>query len=94
MLKIGRPYVEYVGNKVRLCAKLTFPDLEQIAWFETEEEYVKYFTTDRADAFVVAFLTSAMKAGEDIVSEAPVTKRLLYQLNRQLIPALEAHTKR
>jgi len=94
MLKIGKPYVEHRNNKVRLCAKLQFPNMEQVAWFEVEEEYEKYLTTDRADAFVVAFLTSAMRAGEDIVSEAPVTKRLLYQLNRQLIPTLTKNTKR
>lgn len=94
MLKIGKPYVEYSNGKARLCAKLEFPDRERTAWFEVEEEYGTYFTTDRADAFVVAFLTAAMKAGEDIVSEAPVTKRLLYQLNRQLIPVMAENTRR
>lgn len=94
MLKIGKPYVEHRNHKVRLCAKLEFPSMERIAWFEVDEEYEAYLTTDRADAFVVAFLTAAMRAGEDIVSEAPVTKRLLYQLNQQLIPTLADNTKR
>lgn len=94
MLKIGKPYIEYTDQKVRLCAKLELPDRERIAWFEVDQEYEPYLVTDRADAFVTAFLTAAMRAGEDIVSEAPVTKRLLYQLNQQLIPALTARTKR
>lgn len=94
MLRIGRPFIRHRGDKVRLCAKLEFPDAERLAWFETDKEYEKYLTADRADAFVAAFLTPAMKAGEDIVSEAPVTKRLLYQLNRQLIPTLSQRMKR
>lgn len=94
MLKIGAPYIEYRNQKARLCARLEFPDCEHIAWFEVEKEYAPYLVTDRADAFVTAFLTSAMRAGEDIVSEAPVTKRLLYQLNRQLIPTLSGKMKR
>ena len=94
MLIIDKPYITYVNDKVRLCAKLIFPHTETIAWFEADRQYEPYLVTDRADAFVVAFLTAAMKAGEDIISRAPVSKRLLFQLNSLLIPRLSQNMNR
>lgn len=94
MLKIGKPYLECKNGKARLCADLQFPNKECTAWFEAEEEYAKYMTVERGDAFVLAFLTAAMKAGEDIVSEAPVTQKLLTGINERLIPTLSTHMKR
>ena len=60
-------------------------------WFSVDEKYAPCLVDDRADAFVVGLLTTAMKDGTDIVCEAPVSRRLLYQLRHYLIPILAAN---
>ena len=43
------------------------------------------------DPFVIAFLPKAMREGRNIVCQAPVSKRLLYQIRRFLIPACSSN---
>lgn len=90
-LYLGIPYMEKKGGKVRVCAKLKLRGKEEILWFSVEEKYGCYLVDDRADAFVVALLTTAMKDGSDIICEAPVSRRLLYQIRHYLIPILAAN---
>lgn len=90
MLTIGKPYTRQTEQQVRLCASVTISGQQSEAWFSVEPEYGPYLTDDRADAFVVGFLTTAMRWGEDIICEAPLTRRLYYQLTTYLIPAMAA----
>lgn len=85
---IGKPYFEKDISEVRLCALLRFHSQECVAWFSVSEQYGAYLVSDRADAFLVAVLTTALREGMDIDCEAPVTRRLLYQLNHYLIPMM------
>lgn len=87
-ISIGRPYIEEVIDGVYMRARVTLYEQEQVMWFSVKPLYREYLTEDRADAFVTALLTTAMREGRDIVSEAPVTRRLLYQMNQFLIPML------
>ena len=57
-------------------------------YFLVEKEYQEYLCTDRADAFLVAFLYYAMLTGSDILSEAPISEKLLFGINHHLFPAL------
>lgn len=91
MMIIGMPYTETTHNQVRLCAPVTIQGKTEKAWFSVESEYAEYLTEDRADAFLVGFLTTAMRLGEDILCEAPITKRLHYQLTTYLIPTMAAN---
>lgn len=88
MLTIGKLYTEQTEHQVRLCAPVTISDQQSVAWFSVDPEYGSYLTDDRADAFVLGFLTTAMRLGEDIICEAPITKRLYYQLTTYLIPTM------
>ncbi len=90
-IRIGRSYIEKRGRMSRLCTPVELDSHKSILWFETEEKYEQYFVTDRADAQVAGLLTMAMERGQDIISELPVSRRLLYQLNDYLIPALATH---
>lgn len=90
-LCIGTPYLEKDGNAARVCAELRLRGRKEILWFSVDEAYEEYLVDDRADAFVVALLTTAMQDGTDIVCEAPVSRRLLYQLRHYLIPILAAN---
>lgn len=57
-------------------------------WFSVDESYAQYLCYETADAFVCAMLWYAMTTGSDIVSEAPVSEKLLFSVNQYLIPAL------
>lgn len=91
MIRLEKPYLRKEENRVFLCAPITLEGKRQEAWFSTEPEYGQYLTDDRLDAFVVGFLTTAMRLGEDILCEAPITRRLYYQLTTYLIPAMSAN---
>lgn len=91
MIRIGKPYIRTETDCARLCADLMIGDRTETAWFAVEPEYAPYLTDDRADAFVVGFLTTAMRMGTDIVCDAPVTRRLKYQLEQILIPIVSAN---
>lgn len=91
MIHIEAPFLEKDGARSVLCAPVTIGGNRETAWFSVESEYEQYLTDDRLDAFVVGFLTTAMRQGEDIVCEAPITKRLYYQLTTYLIPSMAAN---
>lgn len=93
MIVIGKPYIEEVPEGKRLCASITVPGKETIMWFEVKAEDSGYFVADRADAFVAALLTMALREGMDIVCESPVTRRLLYQINQYLLPTMASNKK-
>lgn len=90
-LRIGKPYLRQEPGQVSLCAQVTIQGHTEEAWFSVESEFGEYLAEDRADAFVVGFLTSAMKFGADIYCEAPITRRLYYQLTAYLIPSMAAN---
>ena len=91
MITIGKPFSETSDGQVRLCAQVTIQERTEEAWFSVEPEYARYLTDDRADAFVVGFLTTAMRLGEDILCEAPITKHLYYQITTYLVPTMAAN---
>lgn len=88
---IGVPHIERRDGMAYLTAPVDLAGRADTLWFRVDEEYAGYLTDDRADAFVVALMTGAMKAGADIVCEAPLSRRLLYQLRHYLIPMLAAN---
>lgn len=59
-------------------------------WFQVENEFAEYLTTDRADAAVVAILPMAMREGYDVIeSRLPISLKLYYNLVNHVIPQLE-----
>ena len=91
MIQIEAPYIQHTSDRAVVCAPITINGQRQIVWFSTEREYGSYLTDDRLDAFVVGILTTAMRQGEDIICEAPLTRRLHYQLTQYLIPAMASN---
>lgn len=91
MIHIKAPRLRAEKTRMVLSAQITLDGHEQTAWFATETEYGSYLVDDRVDAFVVGFLTTAMRQGEDIVCDAPLTRRLHYQLTQYLIPTMAAN---
>lgn len=90
-IRIGRPFLREAPGQVRLCAPVELRGRETELWFSVDPEYAPCLTADRADAFVAALLTTAMREGRDLICDAPVSRRLLWQLNEFLIPTMAAN---
>lgn len=93
-ITIPRPYVTASGSTVRLNADVLIDGQKKTLWCETDDVYRQFLLSERADAFVCALLPFAMRSGQDIVSEAPVTEQFLHNLNEILIPHLCNHDPR
>lgn len=85
---VGIPYLRQDSGNAVLCAPVTLDGQTHEVWFSVEQSYARYLTHDRADAFVVGLLPMAMRLGLNIRSQAPITRRLHYQLTQYLIPAM------
>lgn len=85
---IGAPELVDDGNDVIARAKYTLNDRSDHLWFSFPSEYREYIVTERADAFLVGLLLLAMKHGEDIQLEVPVSARLHYGLTHYLTTAI------
>ena len=57
-------------------------------WYSVPKKYEYALCPERSDAFVVACLYFAIIAEEDIECMKPLTKGLLYQINKVIIPAM------
>lgn len=92
-ITIGKSYVKKSGDEIYIYALVKRSGKDEAVWFSVDTGYEEYLTDERADAFVVGLLMMAMRTDMDIVCEAPVTRRLRYQLNHYLIPMLAANLK-
>lgn len=82
------------GDKVRLCARCRIDNfIDEIVWYEVDKEWGQYLCYERADAFVLNFLMYAMKNKLDIVSMAPVSEKLYYQLATYFVPSIAKWVK-
>jgi len=86
MLKIGKPYLKPGATHTRLCADVNRDGERQTLWFEVENQFAQYLLVERSDAFVIGLLQHAWQFGHDIVSEAPMTRRIYEQLTDQFLP--------
>lgn len=90
MIRIGKPYVTQTATGVRLNADISLEEdgstVRRTLWAEVDAAYADYLTVDRADAFLLGFINYAMRTGQDIRCEAPVTDRLYEQVVEQFLP--------
>lgn len=93
-LTIGNTYIRQESGRTLLCAPVTIDGQTREAFFSVLPEYAQYLTAERADAFVVGFLTTAMRTGCNIVCRTPVTKRLYHQITTHMIPLLTGSMER
>lgn len=94
MIHIGKSYIQRTDNAARLCADITIGNHRNTLWFSVDSSQRNYLAVGRADAFVMCFLSAAMRDSHEIVCEDPMSERLHYQLNNYLIPALAFAGKR
>lgn len=91
MIKISRPFIETSSSEVFLCSNIYDGARSQTfkTWYSVDHEYSKYLCDDRADAFLMLVFIRAMKSHQDIEIEAPVSPRLLFNLENTIQPLFE-----
>ena len=93
-LTITKPWITTTEGKTKLCATIKSPDKDDyILWYEFDQLYEKYLTTEKADSFVINLLMYAMEKGYDIESEQYISEKLYYGVTEYLIPAISSHIK-
>ena len=90
---IEKPYREDDGTDAYLKARILFPDKEETVFFSVPVQYGDYLAEDLADCFVAAAFPWCMKEGYDIVSEAPVSRSILFSLKNRVIPGMSRDSK-
>ena len=84
----------FFGKAVRLSTWIDFINDDGVTegkkelYFDFAREYAEFLDTERCDAFVIGLLSSAMEYGYNIKFEAPISKRLHYQLTNFYIPII------
>lgn len=88
MITINCPFIEKKGREVFL--KSIIEDSTKgnsfTLWYSVDEQYGSCFCDDRADSFLIVSLMYAMKSHQDIVVNAPVSRRLLYHIIYDIQP--------
>ncbi len=88
MITINKPQIELIGDETFLYANIQDESQDNVfkLFYSVEKNYGEYFSVDRADAFLLASLMIAMKSHQDICVKAPVSKRLLFNINNTIQP--------
>lgn len=90
---IGKPKISENNSFCKWSCDITGDYINTTLYYETEKMWGKYFTEDRLDAAVVALLPYVMYRSKPtdkikMICEAPISEKLSFQLNSELIPAL------
>ena len=88
MIIIGHPFIDQKEGGFFLNAVIKDEILKKefLVWYSVDEMYGQYLCDDRADAFLLIAMMSAMKSHQDVLVNAPVSKRLLYHINNEIQP--------
>ena len=101
-ITLGKPRSVRLSDQHVMMCDLTFSDGYdhntangniRTLWYSVPEEYGKYLTSDRIDAFLALVLPCAMKDGYDIYCEAPCSETLLHNIEKCLLPPLVKNNK-
>lgn len=87
MIIISKPWIEEIGDKVFLKSNIKdeHQNIDEDIWYSTTKEYGSFLCDEVADAFVVSVLLQAIRYGEDIVVDALISEKLLFNLQFSLI---------
>ena len=93
MIKIGKPQVKSDATTATLFVDITIDDICKEVWFRVDKKFEDYLCYERGDAYVIAVLNYAMRNHHDIVSEAPLTEDLYYNIDKYLVDAIAQYNK-
>lgn len=88
MITISHPFIEKREKKAYLISKIKDENrsIESELWFSVDEVYKDYLCDDYADCFLVCLLLIAIRTEQDIKVEAPVSRKLLFNIQNTMIP--------
>ena len=94
MIKVGKPIIESFPDRVVLKSWIDDEGegVHEWLWYAVEPEYGRYLCDEVADAFVLPMILPATRSGQDIVVEAPMSERLLYNLQNSVLFAASQTT--
>lgn len=93
MIKIGKPQVSSDALTATLFTNITIDGVTKEVWFKVDKKYKEYLCYERGDAYVIAVLNFAMRNHHDIVSEAPLSEDLYYNIDKYLVDAVVQYNK-
>ena len=90
---IRAPGISVEKQVARVAAEVVFSGEKRLVWFDCDAAHADKLSWEACDGFLVAMLAVAMRAGDDIVVEGPLSSRLHYNLTsyyvelvRNLVP--------
>lgn len=93
MIKIGKPHVKTDALTATLFTNITIDGDCKEVWFKVDKKYEDYLCFERGDAYVIAVLNYAMRNHHDIISEAPLSEDLYYNIDKYLVDAIAQYNK-
>lgn len=88
MIKIEKPFIVVDDSFATLQTYITIDENRRLIWFRVKRKWEQYLCDERADAFVIAILNYAIRNRHDIISDAPISEDLYYNIDTYLIDAL------
>lgn len=88
MITISKPYIQHRDKESYLLSRVVdeMHVRDSLVWYAVDNCYGQYLCDETADAFVLLMLQLAMQSGQDIRVEAPVSARLLFNIENTLQP--------
>lgn len=88
MITIFHPYIEHRDKESFLVSRIVDEarGKDTLVWYAVDNYYGQYLCDETADAFVLLMLQLAMKSGQDLKVEAPVSARLLFNIENTVQP--------
>lgn len=90
---IHKPYIKISSKKTRLCTLINIGNKKKELYYEVDNIYRDALCEEKGDAFVCALIVRAMELGFNIISEAPISDDLYYQLENYYIPIMSDNMK-
>ena len=87
MIIIDKPKLERREDEVVLSVDFEIEGEKKELWYSFSRQYEEFLIVDQLDAFVIGLLFLALKTGNDIKLNAPLSARLFYSLNHYIIDA-------
>lgn len=88
MIEVRNIRIEKQFGLSKLVADIIENYEKRELFFAVETQYANFLDGNSGDAFMLALLVPAMTAGKTLAIEGPVSKRLLWQLESFMVPAL------
>ena len=88
MITISHPYIKKKDGKAYLISNVVDEkrSINSELWFSVDEKYQDYLCDDYADCFLVCLLLIAIRTEQDIELKAPVSRKLLFNIENTLLP--------